>query len=478
MPSWRDYVQDLPKLRRPLRVVLPCVGIDGCTHALQEMGIDVEATNVYDLIDGYDELLRHHYEACSKVVPQLHLGPELGDITKVALTDLIVPADGICAGPPCPPWAGNGLRGSDEDPRARVFETVLTWTAQLIKSGGLLFAVLENVVGCNQKIKGCPSFMRQVQDVLTQECGEFTWKIVTLSAADYMLAQTRVRVFLVGFRHRLGALPGPMEPFGPLPLREFLQGDLPNIARKTMTQCMQENLKNMEKTLAQDLKAGKLAADDVVCFAADRAQGKVFKQRYSVNIVPTLTTHNRYLFVLTLDFKKSDSKRGFFRWLHNRERMKLQGFVEDYADKLDSLALTASGNAYPVPLLCAVLYPIVQVLSQWTTFEQWPNPADIKQEVHPVAATIVHKLACAIKRSSAATAKQTKAKAKAKARKSKAQANATPKKQGKTTKGAKSQKASGKNRKKQKGAKVSEALWKRPPSKRSCAFIWSDSEEV
>ena len=44
--------------------------------------------------------------------------------------------------------------------------------------------------------------------------------------------------------------------------------------------------------------------------------------------------------------------------------MTLHGFDENHADMLDFLAIMASGNAYPVPLLCAVLNPIVLLLSQ------------------------------------------------------------------------------------------------------------------
>ena len=69
------------------------------------------------------------------------------------------PVDLLIAGPPCPPWAGNGTKSGQKDDRARVFERVLEWTVLLVKSGGLLAVALENVKGILQQMDGKPSFM-------------------------------------------------------------------------------------------------------------------------------------------------------------------------------------------------------------------------------------------------------------------------------------------------------------------------------
>ena len=59
--AWRKKLPDIPKLGRPLKVALPCVGIDGCTHALHIMETDFQPTNIYDVESGYDALLQQHY---------------------------------------------------------------------------------------------------------------------------------------------------------------------------------------------------------------------------------------------------------------------------------------------------------------------------------------------------------------------------------------------------------------------------------
>ena len=63
----------------------------------------------------------------------------------------------------------------------------------LIKSGDLFAAVIENVKGICQKIKGLEvSFMDQLLEALNKEADEFSWDTVILHAKDYMLAQTLV----------------------------------------------------------------------------------------------------------------------------------------------------------------------------------------------------------------------------------------------------------------------------------------------
>ena len=116
--AWHTKLPDIPKLGRPLKVALPCVGIDGCTHALQIMETDFQLTNMYDVESGNDALLKQHYREASvqgKVV--LNTGTS-GDLCSVDMMRLEKP-DGLCSGPPCPPWAGNGNKKSQDDPRAR-----------------------------------------------------------------------------------------------------------------------------------------------------------------------------------------------------------------------------------------------------------------------------------------------------------------------------------------------------------------------
>ena len=75
----------VPKIKAlcsPLRVALPCVGVDGCGHALAHLDVTVISCNVYDLDDRYKEYLTQHFDGD---VETLRLGKLEGDLTKVKL---------------------------------------------------------------------------------------------------------------------------------------------------------------------------------------------------------------------------------------------------------------------------------------------------------------------------------------------------------------------------------------------------------
>ena len=387
--AWHAKLPDIPKLGRPLKVALPCVGIDGCTHALHVMATDFQPTNIYDLEGGYSDFLRQHYaEAHVQGQPTMNLGTS-GDICCVDLRHLEKP-DGLCSGPPCPPWAGQGRKKSQEDERARVFERVLQWVVLFIKAGPLLFCVLENVVGILHRIKGQRSFMSRVLAVLREECQEFAWVVHKLKAMDYGLPQSRTRVFLVGVRK---AVFGDQPPT-PLPawdrnaeLCDFLSARAPNTDRASLTSNMQHNLGVHEGTLKMMLQQQKLGEKDIVSVCVDRSPTKKWKPKLHINRIPTLTTSNVYIFVMSLDFGKADHERAVFRWLLPGERLILQGFPATCAGLLPArLRVKASGNAYPVPLMAAMLTPIVQGLQG--KIEHWPMPSGtvdvVPGEVHEV----------------------------------------------------------------------------------------------
>ena len=97
-----------------------------------------------------------------------------------------------------------------------------------------------------------------------------------------------------------------------------------------------------------------------------------------VNAIPTLTCHNRYLFVMDVRgiiHRTPDSSREFFRKLSVPERLGAQGFNTSLAMDLSSAsALKATGNAYPVPCMIAVLGPMIRSLASTShfSFASWP----------------------------------------------------------------------------------------------------------
>ena len=76
----------------------------------------------------------------------MHLG-STGDVTQVQLKDLKRPVNGLMAGFPCPSFSNQGKKKPQKDPRTLVTVAVLHWAVFLIKFGGLLYCLLENVDG-------------------------------------------------------------------------------------------------------------------------------------------------------------------------------------------------------------------------------------------------------------------------------------------------------------------------------------------
>jgi site-specific DNA-cytosine methylase len=238
----------------------------------------------------------------------------------------------------------------------------------LVQVGELKFCVVENVKGIlapENGNKNKDTFMQKLLVQLRKEAQEFCWDVTVLRAADYMLPQKRERVFLRGIRCSLAAtVPAPLAPFGSKPLVDFLTPRLAPVDRTALTANMRQNLLDAEADLKKEIGQGKLEEDDIVVFPLDRANGKVFQRTYSKNIIPTLTCTNRYLFLASCDLKtKTDAQRAFFRFLTCDERMALQGFSpQTLQGCTEALRFKASGNAYPVPLMLAVLHPLLRSL--------------------------------------------------------------------------------------------------------------------
>ena len=220
-PTFSDWLPcQVQKLVRPLRVALPCVGIDGCGHALAAMNVDYEACNVFDLEQKYRSCLTHHFERHARGCSSLHLGHGCGDITLTNISDLEGPVDVLMSGPPCPPWAGNGRRHGVQDPRFQVFRQVLQWIIYMVHHFGLLMAVIENVQGTVRNTSGNEGIMLRVKRALEKHVPQFHWCIDVLQATDYMLGQRRCRVFLRGIRTCVcEKMPPTLKPFGEINLK-------------------------------------------------------------------------------------------------------------------------------------------------------------------------------------------------------------------------------------------------------------------
>ena len=95
--QWSTLLPTLAKLPRKLRVAMPCVGIDGCGAALDNMHVEFEACNVFDLEERYEDYLKEHFEAGG--YETIAVGKKTGDLARVKLADLDRGVDLLCAGP-------------------------------------------------------------------------------------------------------------------------------------------------------------------------------------------------------------------------------------------------------------------------------------------------------------------------------------------------------------------------------------------
>ena len=79
-----------------------------------------------------------------------------------------------------------------------------------------------------------------------------------------------------------------------------------------------------------------------------------------------MTTYNKYLWItLASDIGKPEDQQMYHRFLCSPERMAIQGKSPWLAVKLKSeaLAMKASGNAYPTPVMVAAIVPMLQAVS-------------------------------------------------------------------------------------------------------------------
>ena len=262
---------------------------------------------------------------------------------------------------------------------------VVLWVAILIRKHGLLACILENFANITTPYGS--SYWRMTEHsmkVLDLFLPEFSWRIDTLALSDYMRPQTRVRVFIRGLRRSVAeSVPPCLPPFGKCTLRSVLVQGWPSCPRDHLTRQHQENLVDYEEIIRNLYQAGKALPGDICVIALDRAKGKVFRQNYRINQVPTLTCHNRYLFLISVADvinQVEDKSREFFRFLLETERLALQGFPPEAARDFpsDGLVLKATGNAYPPPLIVAAAAPLIQAMgadrpaADNFNFSTWP----------------------------------------------------------------------------------------------------------
>lgn len=208
-----------------------------------QVDVPFRPDNVYDIEARYFDALKHLFFAMHGAGPRLNLGKIIGDVTLVDVRRLH-PSDLLLAGPPCPPWAGQGKKAGQGDVRALVFEAIIQWLVFMALTLGLKGVILENVRGVAEHIGGHTPFYVKLIGVLRVALPMFRWRFDVLQLLDYKSAQSRCRTFLRGLHVMFCPceVPPPLPPFGVARLREFLNWDLPTQSLASLTPQMQRNM--------------------------------------------------------------------------------------------------------------------------------------------------------------------------------------------------------------------------------------------
>jgi site-specific DNA-cytosine methylase len=365
-------------LLRELRIAEPCVGLGGCTESLTAAAIDHVAENVFDI----DAQLEAFYVALDAATPgpakhsHYKLGPGSGDILAVQDSEL-APSEGLVSGPPCTPWAGSGRRQGQGDPRSKAFETLIVWTIRLAHRGGLLFVALENSPNAAARLRGETSFIDVALGRLRAEVPYFVWDYVFVQLEKF-LPHSRERLFLRGMRLdtlERNSIPAPLSalPGGSVQLVEILEDDAPNIDSASLTSLQKENLKYYERRVVEDAKAGK--AGTVAAMELHRKAGGSFRPVLVYDKVPALQAQCNSTFVIRVEEAVAEvpvAERTIFRLITARERFMLQGHDPSLAAHTPSgrCATRLTGNAFAVPMVGAVVIPMIEQIARSGVIEE------------------------------------------------------------------------------------------------------------
>jgi len=184
-------------MRRPVRVLSPCVGLNAPERAAREMKVQWQSVGDWEI----NPTLRSFLELFTNSPATLHVGRWSGDVSGVQLEQLDLSVDGLVSGPPSPPFSSIGARLGSLGSRSSVCMAIMRWISYLPRHGNLTWFVLENVPGILQKRK--TSEESSFGDWFAQTMGHelsHGWNIdiVKHDSIYCRLPQNRARVFFVG----------------------------------------------------------------------------------------------------------------------------------------------------------------------------------------------------------------------------------------------------------------------------------------
>ena len=374
-----------PIFPRPVLISEPCMGAATVSEAMHNWDVTYSPVNVYDKLGGLESF---HNFLFGDLSLTFMLGPREGDLLKKALVGL-KDSDGLISGPPCPPWSTSGTQGGASDPRARVFDRVIQWIIELAIRGLLLYFAIENVPGILKQlaIQDNLAYMTILVDKLHAKIPFFQTWYRKLNESDTNI-QSRERVWLLGLRKDVLKDESPPEPLAvgaleALQLEHVLDPDLPNMEASdlpgngSMARNLRHYTEKIKAVVQADPRNMRLAIFDV-----DRSFDRTWSTRVMYDRVPTLTTKNRYLFLLSVtDLDLPPKDKMFHRLLHSKERFVIQGRDPSLVNHVSTaLATKLTGNAFPVGMCERVVMPLLQRISKSQIIGKDPRSHKLNQK--------------------------------------------------------------------------------------------------
>ena len=366
--QWERMIPPIPPLRRPLRLALPCVGLDAACHAAVQMGVAVDPVYVWDIDHRlWDPLLHLHGLARARA---FNLGDE-GDLQMVRLDDL-QRVDGIISGPPCQPSSRIGSKKRRQDARACIWDITVDI---IIRQGhlGAWFFILENVPGIADREKDethqslQPSILESTLSRLRTESPMWTVNVWKLNSASYV-PQDRPRFYVVGINQQCarGAPCPPCLPPRPQPhiFPEILHQGLPRFTEHHLCSQQQQNLQMYKEHLAhrEPTVLSTDSGDQPVFLAAvevDRNPSRSWGSCVRVDgLISTLRCGHESTWLLAWT---AEGHLTLSRGLHPLERLALQGLPPELGASMSkSLLVHATGNCFTAPVVGAVLSQVMR----------------------------------------------------------------------------------------------------------------------
>ena len=353
-PEWVPRGWPAISRRVRWRILLPCAGADAVTRALGEMNVPHVVVGAWEK-DAQTAKILTKWFANRSDRGSIHSGDAQGDITCVKAQD-VPDAEGLIAGPPCPPWSSSGKGLSWKDDRAQPSNVLFRWLRHLCRrKRPLRFFILENVRGILGK-RGV-GYLVKLRAALPQD-----WNLAALVMDSRCCAQTRPRAYLVGWKAS--------RTLSPSEATKVIRGKLLHLPRRHLSSILldmpnedpkevltAQQARNFRKWMrkVQSKLNDKRQKGVVACFEVDRNPDKSRGTLRTDDLMMTLRASGNPIWLVSL----GEGRRGpsVSRLLALEERCLLQGF--DMSTMPDSVSARrvrhAMGNAMSVPVVGSVL---------------------------------------------------------------------------------------------------------------------------